>query len=284
VNYRRPELLDTLAAHYVHGALRGRARRRFERLIAADAGIAGAVGRWEARFAPIALGLDPVAPPPSVRAALVGETLKSKIVPLPVRPLRALAPVIEPRPKPEPGPLPAAPPFAAPARSRRGRRLRFLAAASGCGVLIVGGLIALAGGRLSFPAGTPAEAPLAAASDEAQPLPMLVARVGMPASSMGWMISLSPDHRQLQITASDDYLSAGRASVQLWWLAADGQPRPLAVLGTERDSTVVVDVPPGFTDAHQALVFAITLEPPGGSPTGQPTRPVLSTAVTPSDI
>jgi anti-sigma-K factor RskA len=57
-------------------------------------------------------------------------------------------------------------------------------------------------------------------------------------------------------------------------LGDDGQPRPLAILGTERDSTVVVDVPQELSDGR-ALVFAISLEPPGGSPTGQPTRPVL---------
>ena len=113
--------------------------------------------------------------------------------------------------------------------------------------------------------------------DELRPLPIVLARLGMPASSMGWMISLTPDHRKLAITASDDYLSAGRASVQLWWLSGDGAPQPLAILGTERDSTVVVDVPPGVGEGR-ALVFAISLEPPGGSPTGQPTRPVLDRA------
>lgn len=282
MNYGRPELIETLAAQYVLGALRGRARRRFERLLASDAAIGQRVGVWERRLAPVAYGLDPVPPPPSVRAALVGETVRAKIVALP-RHMPVAAATVSPAATPV---LPIA------ARESRRvsytRRLRFLAAACACGLLIVGGLIELAGARLSFPpAAGPADeaARLAAAgNDEPRPLPMVVARVGMPASSMGWMISLTPDHRQLQITASDDYLTAGRARVQLWWLSADGQPRPLAVLGTERDSTVVVDVPPGFADASQALVFALTLEPPGDTPNLKPTRPVLSTAGSPRDI
>jgi len=290
MNYGRPELIEMLAAQYALGTLRGRARRRFERLLATDGAARQRVGAWERRLAPVAYGLDPVPPPPSVRAALVGETVRAKIVALPRRTAAAAASVAAPvpaaaaiAPEPAPGPMPVPS-----RRSRYTSRLRFLAAASASGLLIIGGLIALAGGRLSFPpAAGIADDPAALAArtgDDLQPLPMVVARVGLPASSMGWMISLTPDQRQLQITASDDYLTAGRARVQLWWLSADGQPRPLAVLGTERDSTVVVDVPPGFADSSQALVFAITLEPPGDTPNLKPTRPVLSIAGTPRDI
>jgi len=263
MNYDNPELIDRLAAHYVHGSLRGPARLRFERLLIGSAQLRWQVGIWERRLAPIAYGLPPVAPPPDLRATLIAETLRPRVPitpPLPIRPSR---------------------------RAAFMRRGRFLAAACACGLLIVGGLIKLVGARLSFPADAPAEivqvaqlADLAEpqlSGDELRPLPIVLARLTMPASSMGWMISLTPDHRKLAITASDDYLSAGRASVQLWWLSGDGAPQPLAILGTERDSTVVVDVPPGLGEGR-ALVFAISLEPPGGSPTGQPTRPVLDRA------
>jgi len=263
MNYEHPELIDRLAAHYVLGTLRGPARARFERLIAGSAAVRRQVGLWESRVAPIAYGLPPVPPPAALRAALVAETQR------PFKPMPAPAPVATTRP------------------SRRAaflRRARFLAAACACGLVIVGGLIRLAGARLSFPAGQSPEvvglAQLAGLAepelrgDELRPLPVMLAKLGMPGSSMGWMISLSPDHRKLAITASDDYLTAGRSSVQLWWLGSDGAPKPLAILGTERDSTVVVDVPQGLGDSR-ALVFAITLEPPGGSPTGKPTRPVL---------
>ncbi len=263
MNYEHPELIDRLAAHYVHGSLRGSARLRFERLLAANARFRQRVGVWESRLAPVAYGLPPVAPPPGVRAALLAEIQRPQRVtapPLPIRPSRRAVYV---------------------------RRLRFMAAACACGLLIVGGLIKMAGARLSFPADAPVEvAELAQfagiaepqlSGDELRPLPIVLAKLDMPGSSMGWMISLSPDHRQLSITASDDVLNVGRSSVQLWWLGDNGIPQPLAILGTERDSTVVVDVPQDLGDGR-ALVFAISLEPPGGSPTGQPTRPVLGRA------
>lgn len=264
MNYEHPVLIDRLAAHYVHGSLRGAARLRFERLLAANARVRQQVSVWEGRLAPVAYGLPPVAPPPGVRAALLAEIQRS-------RPL----------------PLTSAPPIRPSRRAVYMRRLRFMAAACACGLLIVGGLIKMAGARLSFPADSHPEVTELAqmagiaepqlSGDELRPLPIMLATLGMPGSSMSWMISLSPDHRQLSITASDDMLNVGRSSVQLWWLGDNGQPQPLAILGTERDSTVVVDVPQSLSDGR-ALVFAISLEPPGGSPTGQPTRPVLGRA------
>ena len=276
--YDHPELIDRLAAQYVLGALRGPARARFERLIATRPDVRRRVGVWESRFAPIAYGLPAVSPPAALRAALIAETRRQpSSSSLPASPISLDTAA--------PAPRQARPPRR---RAVWFRRVRFLAAACACGLLIVGGLIELAGARLSFPAQPPAgpadRAELAEpelGGDELRPLPVLLARLGMPGSRMGWMISLSPDHRKLAITASDDYLSTGRASVQLWWLADDGAPRPLAILGTERDSTVVVDVPQGL-DASRTVVFAITLEPPGGSPTGKPTRPVLDRADRPA--
>ena len=40
MNYDNPELIDRLAAHYVHGSLRGPARLRFERLLMREQGVA----------------------------------------------------------------------------------------------------------------------------------------------------------------------------------------------------------------------------------------------------
>ena len=63
MNYRDPELQARLAADYVVGLLRGGARRRFEQLMVADAGLRRAVREWEARLLPLALSLPPQRPP-----------------------------------------------------------------------------------------------------------------------------------------------------------------------------------------------------------------------------
>jgi anti-sigma-K factor RskA len=62
MNYNRPELLDRLAAVYVLGVLRHRARARFERLCAELPAALSARQRWEERLLPLSLALTPVAP------------------------------------------------------------------------------------------------------------------------------------------------------------------------------------------------------------------------------
>lgn len=66
MNYQNPRLRDKLAAEYVLGTLRGRARSRFVRLMTYDAGLRREVGAWEARLAPLADAVPAVAPPSRV--------------------------------------------------------------------------------------------------------------------------------------------------------------------------------------------------------------------------
>jgi anti-sigma-K factor RskA len=62
MNYDRPELLDRLAAEYVLGLLRYRARARFERLCEElRPALAARIG-WEDRLLPLSLALAPVVP------------------------------------------------------------------------------------------------------------------------------------------------------------------------------------------------------------------------------
>ena len=50
MNYADPELRDRLAAGYALGTLRGRARKRFERLLAEDSRLAELTEDWELRL------------------------------------------------------------------------------------------------------------------------------------------------------------------------------------------------------------------------------------------
>ncbi len=69
MNYNRPELLDRLAAEYVLGLLRYRARARFERLCAELPAALSARQRWEERLLPLSLALAPVTPDAASLAA-----------------------------------------------------------------------------------------------------------------------------------------------------------------------------------------------------------------------
>jgi anti-sigma-K factor RskA len=70
------ELAQALAAEYVLGTLRGRARARFEALASTDPAIAAAVRAWEAQLLPLAEGIPPVEPP-----ARVWKAIEARIAP-----------------------------------------------------------------------------------------------------------------------------------------------------------------------------------------------------------
>lgn len=65
-SYKNPQLRDKLAAEYVIGTLRGRARARFEALQRYDPELRRIVAEWEARLTPLSVAASEIAPPASV--------------------------------------------------------------------------------------------------------------------------------------------------------------------------------------------------------------------------
>lgn len=77
-----PDVQHALAAEYVLGTLRGRARARFEALAKADIALGTIVREWEAFLTPLALKLKPVEPPESVWRAIearIGRRSKAAV-------------------------------------------------------------------------------------------------------------------------------------------------------------------------------------------------------------
>lgn len=70
MNLGRPERADALAAEYVLGTLRGRARQRFERVARTERALGDFVQRWEECLLPLAQALPPVNPPDRVWRAI----------------------------------------------------------------------------------------------------------------------------------------------------------------------------------------------------------------------
>jgi anti-sigma-K factor RskA len=69
-SYRNPQLRDRLAAEYVIGTLRGRARARFQALLRYDPGLRRIVSEWEARLTPLSAAAGEIAPPARVWQAV----------------------------------------------------------------------------------------------------------------------------------------------------------------------------------------------------------------------
>ena len=70
------------------------------------------------------------------------------------------------------------------------------------------------------------------------------------------------------------YSAAATRVPELWLIPPDGKPRPVGLLRADQPVTLTLSHElAGFATSN--AVLAVSLEPPGGSPTGLPTGPVI---------
>jgi len=219
----KPELRERLAAEYALGTLRGRARARLKRWMRDDAELAREVAKWEARLAPLAQAVAPVAPPARVWNALQNR--------------------LEVNPK--------------------GARRMSFSVWKALGLMASGAATALLAIAILLPSlrDTSPAAYVAVLSDAKTNRAVLVATAGQA-------------DKVLRVNTLDPSIQVSGRSLELWALPRDGKPKSLGVIGSAERAALRLDAP-----ADKALAnvpaLAISLEPQGGSPTGQPTGPVL---------
>ncbi|VVD98222.1 anti-sigma factor [Pandoraea aquatica] len=92
-----------------------------------------------------------------------------------------------------------------------------------------------------------------------------------------WTATIASQQDQLLIVPATHPTIAADKVTELWLVQGDAKPVPLGVF----DPAQTVTIPLSRTTADAlrgtAAVLAVSLEPPGGSPTGQPTGPVIAT-------
>jgi anti-sigma-K factor RskA len=229
MNYNRPELLDRLAAEYVLGLLRYRARARFERLCAELPAALTARQRWEERLLPLSLALAPVTPDaarwPQIERAIAAMNGGG-----------------------------AAPRAAARSAARRWWPVALAASLIGVALLV---------GRLTY-----------WSEPTWQPIAVLAPANAAPL----WRLERSADGAQINIRALGPIALSAAHSYELWILPSGaGNPVSLGLMPRQGK------VERRLTPAQRALLaaarqVAVSLEPAGGSPTGQPTGPVVIVA------
>ena len=107
--------------------------------------------------------------------------------------------------------------------------------------------------------------------------PLFVAVLTAPDAAPRMVVSMhSPD--LLRVRMVKPWQEAADKSLELWVLPKEGAPRSLGVVANEMGDTLITILP---TDprVRGANALAISLEPAGGSPTRQPTGPVLASGV-----
>jgi anti-sigma-K factor RskA len=103
----------------------------------------------------------------------------------------------------------------------------------------------------------------------------MVAMLADPRNEMKVMASWNPGTRQLVLAVAGDMPADSRHAHELWVIPAGGKPRSLGTMGGGKQMHM------RLADAIAALMesgatVAISVEPPGGSPTGLPTGPVIA--------
>jgi anti-sigma-K factor RskA len=248
MKYQDARLRSMLAAEYVLGTLRGRARQRFERLLRSDASLNKDVAYWERRFAALLTGIKPVPPRDIVWAEIDAVINASKVARLPPPRNRAL-------------PL-----------GSLGFWRNWAAAASVASIALGYGLWL----EMSQPPQVierlqtvRVEVPVL------QPMPYVA--MLQPAAPAQWMVMVMPDRRTMKVASSGAYpMDAGKHGLQLWCLDDAGQPHSMGMVPA--NGVVELPMPDDMTSMPQKPVMAVSLEPKGGSPTGLPTGPVVTTA------
>ncbi|WP_322015452.1 anti-sigma factor domain-containing protein [Paraburkholderia sp. J12] len=227
-------------AEYTLGVLDAHERRALERAAEADPVLLAAIERWQQRLAPLAGDLRPLAAP-----ARVWTRIERDLGFLPAR---------------------ETPPPAALAwwNSLPLWRMVGVGASMAALALAIVNVVALREAR--------APAPVAVAPGGTY----MVATLARPDGVAHWTATVDLRRNEMVIVpAVKPEIGADRAT-ELWVIPPGEKPIALGVFPA--DAPARMSLPAGIVAQLSArTVLAVSIEPPGGSPTGQPTGPVVAT-------
>jgi anti-sigma-K factor RskA len=247
---------EMLAAEYALGTLDATERDEAQALMSSDPAFAARVQSWEKRLGELHQMVEPVEPP-----AELWPKILSRVTGIPQSEIRL----------PEIPTLPTTDPEAEQKivqlsrRVRRWRGATFMAAAMAATLLLFVSLREFSPGTL--PAGLRPAAPAA-------PAGQFVAVLQESPASPGFILTVDMRSKNFTVRKVGADKPADR-SYELW-LVHDRFPGPrsLGLIGDDAFTTR-----PALASFDREVInnatYAVSLEPPGGSPTGEPTGPVV---------
>lgn len=227
---------DTLAAEYALGLLTGNDLRKAASQAETDPAFAEEVARWRGRLAPLHEEVEGVAPPTAI--------------------WDRIAVVVG---------------LARPANDNVAGLQRRLIIWRGA----AGGMTALAASLAIILMWQPRSSQLAPATPvEASASAPMVAMLG-DQRAMKVVASWDPNARQLVLAVAADMPADPAHAHQLWVIPANGKPRSIGIMPASKQMHMrLADTLAALL--QQGATIAISVEPAGGSPTGNPTGPVVA--------
>ena len=103
----------------------------------------------------------------------------------------------------------------------------------------------------------------------------LVAQLGVEGGKTGFVAAVNSGGGTLIIVPAARLSAEEQKAMELWLIPRGDKPHSLGLIDPNRP--VTIKVPQDLlARVNQEAVLAVSLEPPGGSPTGQPTGPVIA--------
>ena len=244
MNYSHPDLIEKLSAEYVLGTLKGPARKRFERLMMDSYNVRMAVWSWEQQITPLVDSVEPVKPPQRVwkkiRAGVSARDMD--YARFNKNALQQFLSSLFPRL------------YFPNGLSSFSVMTSFIFVAVLVGAVFIGGIQQTETGGFDQVAVFNGE--------DRQPL---------------WVVKLDQTSGEYVVTAVN---SAAKfiddKAYELWMLPTDGSaPESMGLMPVGDKGVEFVLSPQVLSQIRGSGGLAVSLEPPGGSPTGLPTGPVL---------
>lgn len=117
------------------------------------------------------------------------------------------------------------------------------------------------------------------ANPQPQAPPVVVVLQGTAGAAEGpssFVASVSADGRSLVTRPLQQVALQPDRALELWAVPPQGAPRSLGLISASGVTVIRRErLPQALLDQRNTAAFAVSLEPPGGSPTGAPTGPVL---------
>ena len=269
-----------LAAEYALGTLDAEERTQVETMMAVDTEFAAVVQAWEFRLGPLNQMVGSVEPRPivweNIRTAIGLSEIPQAPLMLPEPPPPPPPPALPPQLEPEIRPLPVADDSNVMALASRVKRWRGIASAASA---IAAALLVMLGLQIFRPDALPegirpkprirtveVKVPAPAFTPSSQYVALLQGQNGGPA----FILTIDGSTKNFTVRKVGAIPEVGK-SFELWLISDKlPQPRSLGVIGAG-DFTARPVLSSYDPDVINGATYAVTVEQPGGSPSGQPT-------------